>query len=64
MRAEHLEPFQGSLQSSPRILEVSRAICGASRARKQDIPHHLIRMEISFHILQEEGVQLPDAALG
>ena len=48
MRAEHLEPFQGSRQSSPGILEVSRAICGASRARKQGIPHHLIRMEISF----------------
>ena len=54
--APHLEV------SLPRAFE--RAIYGSPRTSKESIQEYIIRCERAFHMLQKEGVTLPDTAIG
>ena len=54
--APHLEV------SLPRAFE--RAIYGNPRSHKESIQEYLIRSEQAFHLLEKEGVKLPEQAVG
>eukprot|EP00435_Cladocopium_sp_Y103_P071079 s134_g36.t1 len=57
------EQFAPHLElSMPRAFE--RAIYGQPRSHKEGIQEYIIRCERNFYLLEKEGVQLPDQAMG